>query len=110
MSVIAMNEQRIDFTPIGNQVAFKPHKIDKTEGGIVLPDSAAEDASSTPSGTVLAIGPDVKQCKIGDVLVAGSGTPVTKIKRGRIEFCVVNEDVLAGIVVDNPPKEKPEKK
>jgi co-chaperonin GroES (HSP10) len=86
----------LPFTPIGKFVAVRVHRITETKAGIVLPDSSPDDPYQTPSATVLAVGPDVKQVKVGDVVL----TPYLHARLGRRgghEFLIINEEHLLGI-------------
>ena len=109
MAMVKMKETKFDFTPIGSQVAIKPHEQKESLGGIIIPDlSPNEDGmdvketmrqvDQSPSATVLAVGPDVKQIKEGDLILCPAGAPVLKIKRGRVEFLLINENEVAGII------------
>lgn len=110
MARIKMKETVFDFTPIGNQAAIKPHEQKESRGGIFIPDLSptGEDGidvketmrqiDESPTATVLAVGPDVKQLKVGDVIMCPSGAPVMKMKRGRAEFLIINENEVAGVI------------
>ncbi len=87
----------LPFQPIGKFVAIRVHKVNETPGGIVVPDTARDDAYQTPTATVLATGPDCKQVKVGDVVVAPASQPCYRIKRGRVEFILINEEHLFGV-------------
>lgn len=69
----------------------KPRPEMTTESGIVLPE---EQRQSKYQGTVLAIGPQVKMVKVGDVIIykqySSNAVPNTDG-----EFLVKEEDVLA---------------
>ncbi len=65
------------FTPIGKLVALQAYRKTETEGGIALPDNAV-DPSVAPLALVNAVGPEVKQCKRGDKVMVGLGTPASK--------------------------------
>ena len=58
------------FTPVGDRVVFKPHKPRQLHAGLVLPD---DTMLFSPTGTVVAVGPDCKQIKEGDVVAVDPG-------------------------------------
>lgn len=102
-ATISKGGTKIEFTPLGNQVCFTPHRHDETVGGVLLPESAQSPMSNvkqTPSGTVIAVGPDCKVVKVRDIIIAPSGAPVVPCKRGNAEWFMINEDEILGVVKD----------
>ena len=90
------------WTPIGNKVAVKVYHIEMTKGGLYLPDSITAksiDAMDTPKGLVYAVGPDVKQCKRGDVVMALAQQGAWKVKHLDQELILVEETDIAGILL-----------
>lgn len=88
------------FMPVGNNVAIHLFKIQETQGGVMLPDAAAEGGDwRTPVGLVIAIGPDVKWVKEGDKVLGHPSTAVMKVRLPPDEYVVVAEDNLAGIML-----------
>lgn len=66
----------------------------QTASGIYLPDTAKEKAALCE---VKAVGPDVKNVKVGDKIVYG-GYNVTEIKMDGTEYLIVREeDILATV-------------
>ncbi len=71
----------ITMKPLGTRVLIEPLKAEeRTQGGIIIPDSAKEKPQS---GKVVAVGPGSKdepmEVKIGDVVLYGkyAGTEIT---------------------------------
>lgn len=71
----------IKMKPLGNRVIIEPLVAEeKTQGGIIIPDSAKEKPQS---GKVVAVGPGTKdepmEVKVGDVVLYGkySGTEIS---------------------------------
>ena len=69
----------------------KPRVESKTAGGIILP---GEKTVADFQGTVLAIGPDVKHIKVGDVIIYKQYTS-NKVPEVSGEYLVQEKDVLA---------------
>lgn len=103
-SIIEMNKTRIEIQPLGDQVAFKPHKVSETRQGVLLPDVVTKDGMSgvydTPSGTVLAVGPDCKTVKVGDVILVAQGQGVYNAKRGRADWLMLPEGAILAVIKD----------
>lgn len=93
------------FVPLGDRVLVKRTDEEETsEGGIVLPGSAAEKPSQ---GEVLAVGPgktldDGKvqpvAVKAGDVVVFGQYAGSNTVKVDGEELVVLNENDILGIL------------
>ncbi len=90
------------FIPIDDLVALHVHRVDATEQGVILPD-IAQGMWSTPTATVIAIGPNVKQVKEGDVVLVNPSTPVSQIKFGREDYAVIHEKHIIGIALHEIP-------
>lgn len=89
------------FTPVGNRVVMKAHKARKQHAGLLLPD---ETIVFTPVCTVVAVGPDCKQVKPGDVVGIDPGTVLNMIHLPYSEsdkhlFCCCAEDKVL-VVLD----------
>lgn len=57
----------MEFKPLNERVLIEPKQAEeKTAGGIYIPDTAKEKSQQ---GKVLAIGPEVKDVKPGDIVV-----------------------------------------
>ncbi len=81
------------FAPIKDRIILKQVEAEeKTKGGLLIPDEAKCRA---PRGEVLAIGPEVKDVKVGDVLIMVDKWFSTFKHEGQ-EYVVINEpDVVA---------------
>ena len=86
------------FRPLGDR-AFVTYteESDKTAGGIYLPDSAREKPQR---GTVEAMGPDVKNVKIGDQVLFDKYSG-TKIKIDNEDCLIIKEEDVLGIFESN---------
>lgn len=77
-------------------VAVREEAKTTTASGLYLPESAKE----TPAAVkVIAVGPQVTQIKVGDLIVYKDYTP-TNLKINDTEYLIINEeDVLATVTV-----------
>ena len=81
--------------PLGNKVFLKENKKEtKTVSGIIVEGLGNED---TKTGTVLAIGPDVKHLLVGDVVYL-DWTKGQVLKDGDVYRALVSEEFINGIV------------
>jgi len=75
-------------------VKYSEEEIEKTAGGIYVPDVAKEKPQK---GTVEAVGSEVKELKVGDVVLfekyGGS-----KIKLNDVEYLIIKEEDILGII------------
>lgn len=86
------------FKLLADTVAIKVNRVDKTPGGITLPDSIKqENMIETPSAVVLGVGPEVKYVKIGDIVYIAGPTPAMKAKIGEHEFLLIKEEMVGCI-------------
>ena len=93
------------FIPLGDRVLIKrTDEEETTEGGIVLPGSAAEKPSE---GEVLAVGPgktldngkvQAVAVKAGDMVVFGQFSGSNTVKVDGEELVVLNENDILGIL------------
>lgn len=86
-----MQKENMKITPLQDYIHIKkPRPETKTASGIVL---LKEETISKFQGTALAIGPDVKQVKVGDVIIykqfCSHATP-----EERDEYLVSEKDVI----------------
>jgi co-chaperonin GroES (HSP10) len=89
------------FQPIGDQVAVRVHKVEKTNTGIELAGNAS-DSLRTPTGDVLEVGPDCKQVKPGDVVFVRPSEPATPLMWEHGRFVVIKEQQIIGIKRERP--------
>lgn len=75
-------------------VKYSSDELEKTPGGIYVPDVAKEKPQK---GTVIEVGSEVKEVKVGDTVLfdkyAGS-----KIKIDDVEYLIIKEEEILGIV------------
>jgi|UniRef100_A0A7C4AJ46 chaperonin GroES len=75
-------------------VKFSSEEMEKTPGGIYVPDVAKEKPQK---GVVVEIGSEVKEVKVGDTVLfdkyAGS-----KIKVNDVEYLIIKEEEILGII------------
>lgn len=69
-------------------VAYPKQPQEKTAGGIYIPDSAQQEPQE---GNVLAVGSEVKEVKVGDLLFFDKYAG-TKIKIEGTEHCILKEE------------------
>ena len=81
--------------PLGHKVVVeRTQAVDKTAGGIVIPDTAKEKPEQ---GKVVAVGKDVEEIKVGDVIVFGNFA-ATEVKVDGKEYLVVREKEILAVV------------
>ncbi len=85
--------------PLGTRVLIEPLKAEeRTQGGIIIPDSAKEKPQS---GKVIAVGPGSKdepmEVKVGDVVLYGkySGTEISYENK---DYLIMKQDDILAIV------------
>ncbi|GAB6183271.1 co-chaperone GroES [Thermodesulfovibrio hydrogeniphilus] len=75
-------------------VKYSSEELEKTPGGIYVPDVAKEKPQK---GVVIEVGSEVKEVKVGDTVLfdkyAGS-----KIKVDDVEYLIIKEEEILGIV------------
>jgi co-chaperonin GroES (HSP10) len=94
------------FVPIGIGVAmvvFEAREFENVEG-LSLPDTAQEKWESA-MGLVVAVGPDVKQVKEGDVVLAYGDQVARTVKvNPGYRYVVLAEDRLSGVLTPEQKK------
>lgn len=81
--------------PLGHKIVVeRTQAVDKTAGGIVIPDTAKEKPEQ---GKVVAVGKDVEEIKVGDVIVFGNFA-ATEVKVGGNEYLIVREKEVFAVV------------
>lgn len=80
-------------TPIADYIHIRKPRTQegKTAGGIILP---VEQQQTQFQGTVLAVGPDVKMVKVGQVIIYKQYSS-NKVPDTELEYLVKEEDLLA---------------
>jgi len=87
--------------PLGDRLLVEYSAAEeKTAGGIYIPDSAKEKPQE---GVVLAVGKDVEEVKAGDRVIFGKYSP-DKVTMDGVEYAVIKEDDVMGIVVSGKKK------
>jgi chaperonin GroES len=82
--------------PLADRIVARPVEAEtKTASGILLPDQAKE---KTQTATVLAVGKDVKEVKVGDVIVHTEYGP-NRFKQDKEELVIVKEEDILAVVV-----------
>lgn len=89
----------ITMKPLGTRVLIEPLKAEeRTQGGLIIPDSAKEKPQS---GKVIAVGPGSKdepmEVKIGDIVLYGkySGTEVSIDNK---DYLIMSQSDILAIV------------
>lgn len=81
--------------PLADYVVTKADEAEpKTASGIYLPDNAAEKPKTA---SVVAVGKDVKQVKIGDRIVYKSYS-TTEVKVNKEDYILVKEEDILAVV------------
>ena len=83
------------FKPLGDRVFVKfLEEMEKTAGGLYIPDAAKEKPQR---GSVEAIGKDVTEIKVGDVILFDKYSG-SKIKVDDVDYLIVKEEEILGIL------------
>ena len=69
----------------------------KTESGIIL--EGTRGTAETAKATVLAIGPDVKEVKVGDVVLI-DWAKASPVKIGDVQRAMIKEEFIIGVFGD----------
>ena len=81
--------------PLNSKVLLAENKSEqKTSSGIIIEGASTAD---TKTGTVLAIGPDVKVVKVGDVIYL-DWAKCSVVKQGDKYRAIVDEEFITAIV------------
>ena len=82
------------FRPLGDRLFITyTEELERTAGGIYMPDSAREKPQR---GTVQANGPDVKNVKVGDLVLFDKYSG-TKIKLEDEDCLIIREEDILGL-------------
>lgn len=81
--------------PLGHKVVVeRTQAVDKTAGGIVIPDTAKEKPEQ---GKVVAVGKDVEEIKVSDVIIFGNFA-ATEVKVDGKEYLIVREKEVFAVI------------
>jgi co-chaperonin GroES (HSP10) len=86
------------FKPIASKVAIRVKKVTQTSGGVMLPEGSAQERWESCEATVVAVGPECKQVKVGDRILTNPSTVGDKVRFMRDELLLVDEVWIAGIL------------
>ncbi len=75
-------------------VVERTQAVEKTAGGIVIPDTAKEKPEQ---GKVISVGREVKEVKSGDEILFGKYSP-TEVKIDGKEYLLIKEEDVLAIV------------
>ncbi|MEK6680102.1 MAG: co-chaperone GroES [Nitrospirota bacterium] len=82
------------FKPLGEKVFVSyAEELDKTAGGIYIPDAAKEKPQK---GKVEGVGKDVKSLKVGDMVLFDKYSG-SKISIDNVEYLIVKEEDILGV-------------
>ena len=81
--------------PLADKIVVeRTQAVEKTAGGIVIPDTAKEKPEQ---GKVISVGKDVKEVKGGDEVLFGKYSP-TEVKIDGKEYLLIKEEDVLAIV------------
>jgi len=75
-------------------VKYSEEEIEKTAGGLYVPDVAKEKPQK---GTIAAVGSEVKELKVGDVVLFEKYSG-SKTKLNDVEYLIIKEEDILGII------------
>ena len=82
------------FKPLGEKVFVSyAEELDKTAGGIYIPDAAKEKPQK---GQEEGVGKDVKSLKVGDMVLVDNYSG-SKISIDNVEYLIVKEEDILGV-------------
>lgn len=93
-------------TPVGKRVlVVDPGSKEgrRTRSGLFLPDTS-EDPDNSPTGVVVAVGPDVKQVRVGDTVFLNPDSVRSPIGRSKEVGYLLFEEQLLGVWKAAGPK------
>jgi chaperonin GroES len=83
------------FKPLGDRIFVKyMEEVERTAGGIFIPDAAKEKPQR---GKVEAVGKEVKEVKVGDVVLFDKYSG-SKINIDNEDFLIVKEEEVLGVI------------
>lgn len=94
---VELKPARAFYTPYGDQVAVQVWDASGvTEAGIELPDVSRQH-HETALATVVAVGPECKQVKAGDVVLLASQTPAINVFSQGAKLTQIMEKYVVGV-------------
>jgi len=93
------------FTPVGNKIAIHVFDAPELASGLVMPDGS-EGSWESVRARVIAVGPDVKQVKEGDLILTAANAPIQKVRYDGLEYCLLPENIVSAVVDKEYEKEK----
>jgi chaperonin GroES len=88
----------MNIVPMNDRVLVAENKREnKTESGIIL--EGTRGTAETAKATVLAIGPDVKEVKVGDVVLI-DWAKASPVKIGDVQRAMIKEEFIIGVFGD----------
>jgi chaperonin GroES len=88
----------MNIVPMNDRVLVAENKREnKTESGIIL--EGTRGTAETAKATVLAIGPDVKEVKVGDVILI-DWAKASPVKIGDVQRAMIKEEFIIGVFGD----------
>lgn len=69
----------------------------ESQGGVMLPENT-KDPFFTPTAKVIAVGPNVKELKVGDTVLISMSTPFCRVNYKGQETMVLPEESVAGVL------------
>tara|TARA_A100000172_G_C3043732_1_gene111643 strand:+ start:4237 stop:4524 length:288 start_codon:yes stop_codon:yes gene_type:complete len=92
-----MSKQTLkDFTPTRDWVLIADPRVEETESGIILPENMSAKLQSNIS-EILAIGPECKQAKVGDLAMVNPTTTGNIINIEDVSYIMIPEHFCMGI-------------
>ena len=86
----------MNIVPMNDRVLVAENKKEnKTESGIIL--EGARGVGDTAKATVLAIGPDVKEVKVSDVILI-DWAKASPVKIGDVQRAMIKEEHIIAVV------------
>ena len=110
-----MVELHTIYQPISDFVVVEFLTYEKTDGGVIVPDSIKEERSKKMAWRVLAIGPDCKYVKLGDYVMPGPlsrpiGIPLLVEEGDNVKHVQLHEYEILGKVDPKFVEEEKERK
>ncbi len=95
-SAASATKKAVQFRPLKERVFVSyTEELEKTSGGLYIPDAAKEKPQK---GTIEAIGAEVKNVKVGDVVLFDKYSG-SKINLDGQEYLILKEEDILGVIV-----------